>query len=226
MKNVLLLDVETTGLDPATDQVIEVGAILYSLEHATSLISYSTLVHAETNAAEHINRIPVNALVTKGVAPNLAWGMIGNLAEWSDAILAHYAEFERSFSPPPLLTVKPWICTKSDIRWPKEHRPEMSLIPLTLAHDLGVVTAHRALADCDMLARLLTRCHELGHDVTAMLERGLRPKVTLIANVSYDDRELAKQAGFRWNAETKQWLRQMVEEDAQDLGFPVTVVEN
>jgi DNA polymerase-3 subunit epsilon len=99
----------------------------------------------------------------------------------------------------------------------------MSLVPLALAHDLGVAVAHRALADCDLIARLLTRCRELGHDIDAMLTRGLRPKVTLMACVSFDDRELAKVAGFHWHAPRKQWLRRMVEADAA-FDFPVRVV--
>jgi DNA polymerase-3 subunit epsilon len=51
---VLILDVETTGLDPKADQAIEVGAILYSVEHATTLAAASTLIRSESNAAEAI----------------------------------------------------------------------------------------------------------------------------------------------------------------------------
>ena len=225
MQNVLIVDTETTGLQPDTDRVIEVGAILYSIKHATAIVSYSSLIQAEENPAEAVNRIPAAALSAWGANPDSAWGVVSDLASHADAILAHNAEFDRAFVPGILRDALPWICTKSDIAWPKATKPELSLVPLALEHDLGVAVAHRGLADCDLIARLLTRTAELGHDLVALLERGLRPKVTLMACVSYEDREQAKQAGFHWNAGRKQWLRRMVKEDAA-FDFPVRVVED
>jgi DNA polymerase-3 subunit epsilon len=216
MRNVLIVDTETTGLDPASDVAIEVWAILFSVEHATALESFSALIYHDENPAESINRIPPAAL-SDARDPVSAWGVVQDLATRADAFVAHNAEFDRRFAPEWLRDLKPWICTKEDIEWPKQDRPGMSLVPLALAHDLGVAVAHRALADCDLIARLLTRCRELGHDIDAMLTRGLRPKVTLMACVSFDDRELAKVAGFQ------QWLRRMVEADAA-FDFPVRVV--
>lgn len=225
MRTVLILDTETTGLGPDA-AVIEVGAILYSVEHATVLRAFSSLIRADSNAAEAVNRIPAAALVD-ALDPAAVWSEVSVMAlHWKvEAILAHNAAFDRSFTPPDSALLDfSWICTKSDLTWPKQTRPESSLVPLALDHDLGVAVAHRALADCDLIARLLMRCAELGHDVAAMLARGLRPKVTLMACVSYDDREKAKAAGFRWDAPTKRWLRRMVEEDA-DFDFPTRVVE-
>lgn len=225
MKNVLIVDTETTGVDHDTDQVIEVGAILYSVEHATMLQAFSSLIYAKENPAESINRIPAAALRASSETAEGVWTIVGALAQVADAYLAHNADFDRAFFPARMAERLPWICTKRDIQWPKATRPELSLVPLALEHDLGVSVAHRALADCDLIARLLTRCAELGHDLEAMLRRGLRPKVTLMACVSYEDREKAKAAGFHWNAGRKQWLRRMVEEDAVELGFPVRIVE-
>lgn len=219
MRTVLILDTETTGLDPATDAVIEVGCVLYSVTHATVIESFASLIRADGNAAEAVNRIPVAALRNAPDAEDV-WPIVDRLVFDADAFLAHNAEFDRAFVPPNVGSTMPWICTKSDLVWPKQTHPESSLVPLALEHDLGVATAHRALDDAMLIARLLTRSAELGCDLVAMIERGMRPKTTLQALVSFDDRELAKAAGFRWHPETKRWLRRMVAEDAAALPFP------
>lgn len=220
MKNILILDTETTGLDPAKDSVIEVAAVLYSVEHATVLETFSTLVTAFSNPAEHINRIP-DAALANAAHPAAAWARVRELATRAEAYVAHRAEFDHSFTPEAVASVLPWICSKFDIEWPKQKQPGSSLVQLVLEHDLGVAYAHRAAADCDMLARLFTRSRELGADLNAMLERAMRPKADFVALVSYDDREKAKQAGFRWEPDRKRWKRRMFIEDAGALPFKV-----
>lgn len=219
MKRVLLIDTETTGLDPKTDRVIEVAAILYSVEHATPLHFFSSLLRADANPAEAINRIPAAALV-EAPEPATVWARVGAIAEQADAIVAHNAEFDRGFVPAALDALRPWICTMQDLQWPRQGGGR-SLVALALDHDLGVAYAHRALADCDLIARLLTRSRELGADLAALLARGLRPKAKFAALVSYDDREKAKTAGFSWDGPTKTWWRVMAREDAAALPFRV-----
>lgn len=223
MQRCLIVDCETTGLDPEKDTAIEVGAILYDLRAATVLASFSSLIRASANPVENINRIPPAALL-EAPEPATVWARVGALAEQADVILAHNADFDRSFCPPALPTLRPWVCSKSDLQWPKQTRPEPSLVALALEHDLGVAVAHRALADCDLLARLLTRSHELGADLQALLARGLRPKGEFVAQVSYDERDKAKAAGFRWEPATKRWVRRMAIEDAAALPFPTRKV--
>lgn len=223
MKRVLILDTETTGLDPEKDAVIEVGAILYSVGSASALTSFSTLLAAGANPAEPINRISEAALAEAGgvLSRENAWLYVFSMAEKADAIIAHNAEFDRRFAPDPLRKGRPWICSKNDLEWPKQTALGMSLVGLALAHDLGVSHAHRALTDCDLLSRLLTRAQELGTDLGKMLARGMRPKCEAIAMVSYDEREKAKTAGFSWDPGRRVWFRRMAIEDVAALPFPV-----
>ena len=53
----LILDTETTGLDPEVDQVLEVGAILFSVPQRAVLAQLSFLIPVESNAAEPLNGI-------------------------------------------------------------------------------------------------------------------------------------------------------------------------
>lgn len=58
IENILIVDTETTGLDPKNgSQVIEIAAILFNLKHKSILQCFSTLLPCETNPVEQINRI-------------------------------------------------------------------------------------------------------------------------------------------------------------------------
>lgn len=223
MKTVLILDTETTGLDPAKDRCIEVAVVRYSIEHSAIVEAYSTLIKAEANGAESVNHIP-SALLQDGEHAERVWPMVEVVGATCDAVLAHNADFDRSFTPPDILDDIPWIDTCNGVTWPHESKPGASLISLALEHGLAVVDPHRALSDCLLLARLLTRVAEQ-HNIVELLARGLRPQATFQARVSYDDKDMAKSAGFHWDAPTKRWLRKMACADVQDLGFRVKPVE-
>jgi DNA polymerase-3 subunit epsilon len=64
---------------------------------------------------------------------------------------------------------------------------------------------HRALNDCLLIAALFDRAD----DLQSLFEFAMRPKAMFVALVSYDDRDLAKKAGFRWNEPgyERMWVR-------------------
>lgn len=224
MRSALILDTETSGLDPLSDQVLEVGCILYDLASASTVTAYSSLLFAESNNAEAINRIPVAALRAAPDADSV-WAEVFWMANEADVILAHRAEFDHGFVPERVRVHRPWVCTKFDMRWPKQTGNGPALVQLALEHDLGVAYAHRALTDCDLIARLLTRSRDLGSDLVEMVRYGMRPKAKFQALVSYDDREQAKQAGFQWDGAAKTWSRTMAIEDAAVLPFKTRQME-
>lgn len=222
MKLVAILDTETGGIDPKIHGCIEVAVVTYSIEHRCAVECYSALIRGEANEAEAINHIPAGAL-TWGEPAERVWHSVVAMTDSCEAILAHNADFDRSFTPADALTAIPWIDTMT-LDWPKQSKPGASLISLALDHGLGVVDPHRALSDCLLLARLLTRVAET-HNLVELLARGLRPTATFQALVSFDEKDLAKAAGFHWEAGSKRWLRKMACADVQDLGFRVKPVE-
>ena len=58
---VLILDLETTGLNPNLDDVIEIGVILYSLKYGSIITQFSTLLptQKDINNAYQTNFIPI-----------------------------------------------------------------------------------------------------------------------------------------------------------------------
>ncbi len=211
---------ETTGLDPAKDHAIEVAAILYDLEHASVVQAVSSLMWCDRNEAEAINHIPLPAL-REAPPEGIAWALVETLSRHADVYVAHNADFDRSFVPEHWRRPMPWVCSKNDITWPRQTREGSSLVALALDHGLGVATAHRAMSDCDLIARLFTRAVELGADLQAIMAHAMRPKVEVHALVSYEDRDIAKRAGFQWDGERKKWWRRMALEDTAALPFQV-----
>lgn len=217
-ETVLIFDTETTGLDPKRDLVIEAAGALWSVKHRTVFASFSWLVQANENPAERINRIPTPALAL-GIRREEE--LPHELSIWfgrADAVIAHYADFDRGFMPSFLQNAKPWICSKNDIEWPRAGMGK-GLRDLAADHDVGIVRAHRAMADVDILVRLLERCAELGSDVGQMLARAMRPKARYVADVPREMNDLVKQHGFRWV--DRAWTRTLAIEDAAKLPFPV-----
>jgi DNA polymerase-3 subunit epsilon len=222
IRRCLIVDTETTGLDPKTDNLIEIGAILYDVKNQCSLVSFSTLRNASLNAAESINRIPAAALCDfYDSNPVGELDVFTPLIADAEVIVAHNADFDRSWLDDPWLD-RPWLCTREDFTWPRQTKPGQSLVTLALDHGIGVASAHRALTDCRLIARLFDQMP----DLQAMFARAMRPKALFRALVSYDDREKAKAAGFQWDAATKQWSRRMAIEDAAALPFKTVQVQS
>ncbi len=222
MKTILILDTETTGTNDH-DICIEVACALYSVEHATVVSSYASLLFATHNEAEHVNHIPVAALATVDNS-HIVWDTVRMLLRRADVIVSHGAEFDRHFVPAAIRDGWPWICSMDDLAWPRATKPRESRVSLALAHGLGVGSAHRAAADVDLLARTLTRVAETGIDLPAFLARGLRPKARfVVADRQFDAarNEQAKAAGFAWDAAARVWARTMAIEDAAALPFAV-----
>lgn len=218
IRRALILDTETTGLDPQKDSVIEYGMILYSIEHATSLVQYSALNFVSENPAESINGIPAAATQIKYDNPTNIETVLNSIAAEADVIVAHNAEFDRAFCRNAPWYTKPWLCTMSDFRFPRGKQGD-SLINLALAHGIGVSSAHRALTDCRLIADMFDRMPLFGFDLQAMFAHAMRPSAMFRALVSFDQKELAKDAGFKWDPTAEQWFRKMALADVEALPF-------
>ena len=225
VRTLLIIDTETTGLDPQLDHCLEVGVILFDVPSRQVLAQHSFLLPVEANAAEAINRIPAAATnLPQPWRPALSY--LQSLLDAADVLVAHNAAFDRQWFGRGHLpaTDKPWLCSMEEMRWPAERllRSRPSVRDLALAYEIPVWAAHRALTDCIYLAEVFRRCE----DLEQLLERGLEPRQLMRAQVSYDDRHLARDAGFRWNEPVKgAWARRLSEREARDLDFPVVPVD-
>lgn len=163
IENILIIDTETTGLDPKKCQVIEIGAILYNVKHKAVLQTYSSLIPCGTNPVEHINHI--SAASTNCEYPANAFNQIlERMNVYAQVCVAHNASFDKKFLETlpcgaPILANK-WICTKENFTWPVK-LTRFRLEDICNAMGVPYVNAHRALSDCFLLASCFERVDDL-----------------------------------------------------------------
>jgi len=161
IENILILDTETTGLDPKKETTIEIGVILYNIEHKAVLQCLSTLLPCTANPVEHINKISV-ASTNLNYHKDSAIALFKNMVASAQAIVAHNAPFDKGFIDELFKDeIKlPWICTRDTFKWPV--RPaRRRLQDFCEAMGVPYVDAHRALTDCNLIVKCFSKIEDL-----------------------------------------------------------------
>jgi DNA polymerase-3 subunit epsilon len=224
-ERLLIVDTETTGLSPAKGRCIEVGAVLFHVPSRAVLSQLSFLLPCSSNPAERVNGIA--AAVTRLEQPRGQFiACLEAMAAAADVLVAHNAAFDRQWfgreELPPLQ--RPWLCSMEDIRWPAQRhlRATPSVRDLALAYGVPVWAAHRALTDCIYIAQVFEREEQL----ETLLQQALLPRKLYRARLPYDQRHLAKEAGFRWNEGVQgAWSKRLTEDERGLLPFEVLPAE-
>lgn len=217
--NLLIIDTETTGIDPEKYELLEIGAILYNVETRSILAQMSSLMRiVGENEAYNTNKIKKeSAELSPEIVSSSCISFIKDNRNY-DYVVAHNAKFDRDW-----LIKKvdfdediPWICTYTMLSLDNSGGKK-DLVSIALSLGVPIVSAHRALTDCALLAECFNRLP----DLESRIENALIPRFTYIAKTSYDDREKAKAAGFIWDRlVSRQWAKNLTEEEAKaDFGF-------
>lgn len=164
MENVVIMDTETTGLDPSKGaKLIEFAAILYNIKHRVGIQYFSTLYPCTENPVQDINGIEAEATRAK-MAVNSVTPHILEMFSCAEAVIAHNAEFDKKFLQQlpygQILLNKQWICTKKDFKWPVMLQRNR-LQDICQAMNVPYVDAHRALVDCQFIANCFSKVSDL-----------------------------------------------------------------
>ena len=168
-----VVDVETTGIDPRRDRVVEVACVVTRdgrrIASFSSLIDPERSIPAVASAVHHLTASHVSG------APRLE-DVAGRLrALTADAVVvAHNASFDLGFLP--FLSVRPSICSMRFARMTLPDAPNYK--NQVLRYHLGIAdpeldgtSAHRALGDAVVTAHVFDAC------VRRYLESGARDDV-------------------------------------------------
>lgn len=156
----MVLDTETTGTDPAKDQIIELGYAVTDLGDIGTMASGAYLakptvpISPEASAIHHL----VDEDLEDEDPLNVTLSFLRETPKWYEAVayVAHNAPFDRSFLP--MLDDKPWIDTYRAAKRYLPDVPSHSNQALRYRLKLDVpreIHAHRAEGDCIATAALL-----------------------------------------------------------------------
>ncbi len=209
------VDVETTGLEAADDKdvITEVGAVLWDVPTCRPLAMLSATIALEParELTEDIQRLT-------GITPEMVAAPIGRpetevlvelmrLAELAGWYVAHNAPFDRSFLTAAAernfleLPQRPWIDTSADVPYPAGMQTR-KLVHLAAEHGFLNPLAHRAVFDVLTMLKLVGRYPF--EEITAIAKS---PPVLLVGRHAFEQNNLAKACGFRWDASRKEWTR-------------------
>ncbi|ULT57714.1 DNA polymerase III subunit epsilon [Neobacillus drentensis] len=179
----LILDVETTGLGPTKDEVIELALKLFTYRKETGEII--EIIEEDSFLREPLSRTARNnydtAFRVHGIPYELVKGKsfydvkIKTYFHRADTVFAHNASFDRSFlyHMYPEVNELKWYCTMRNIPWKNYGFPNGKLLTLLQAHDITDYQTHRALDDITYLLDLLKKTSPKGNlYLQEVLEKG------------------------------------------------------
>ncbi|MCK1993298.1 exonuclease domain-containing protein [Peribacillus muralis] len=169
----LVLDVETTGLRPTSDEIIELALILFTYDNETgeiikhidqeSFLREPLGLQARMNydQAYRIHGIPFSTVEGKSFHDEKIKSFIAR----ADDIFAHNASFDRSFlyQMYPEVNDQKWFCTMRNVPWKQYGFENSKLLTLLQAHRITNFQTHRAMDDISYLMELMRKPSPAGH---------------------------------------------------------------
>jgi len=158
-KTGILLDTETTGLDPRKDEVIELGMVKFDYL-PDGRVGGVRDVFSSFN--EPSVPIPTEVTALTGITDEMVAGQrideaaVSAFVEDAVIVIAHNAGFDRKFAERywPVFERKAWGCSATEVEW-RQHGFEGSRLGYLLNGAGFFHQAHRAVDDCHALLEIL-----------------------------------------------------------------------
>ena len=211
VRRIALVDTETTGTDPETDELIDIAVVMLEVDICGQIVGIASAGQALRDPG-----MPIPPLITQitGLTDADVRGKsidlerLERLLASADVRVAHNARFEIAFIEQlmPGLAGAAWACSVSDFDWIAAnfdgHKQAHLLMQLGFYND-----THRAMADVISLLHLVA--HRLPHGGTVLgdlLANAEHPTVRFEATAApFDRRGLLKARGYRWDLRARVW---------------------
>ncbi|MCU1617827.1 MAG: polymerase subunit epsilon [Frankiales bacterium] len=232
LKGGVFVDVETTGLDPVRDEIVD-----FAMVHFWYSIDGVVLGLGDRFEALRDPGRPIPPAVTSltGITGDMVSGRTVDCADVAEFIapaalvVAHNSAFDRRFCERlcPVFAEKAWACSLRDVPWNEEGFVNGAKLASLAAAFGFFYDGHRAAADCHagifILSQILPRT---GRTVlSAVLQSARLPRWRVWARgAPFALRESMKRRGYRWNDGTdgqpRSWFADVEEEALEaEMGF-------
>lgn len=214
--HLLLVDFETCGFIAGQDDVIEIG--LVQVAYSPSLRKITAI--SEITSQLECPTTTISPLITRitGITNEMVAGKriddahVARLANSSSVLIAHNAQFDRSFWSArfPALPEQIWGCSVKDIDW-YTNGFESAKLEYLLMKSGYFYEGHRAAIDCLAMVQLF---EVVPNALPELLANAQKTCFKIFAKgVGFADKEIVKARGYKWDGEKRHWWT-TVSEDA------------
>jgi DNA polymerase-3 subunit epsilon len=201
----IVLDVETTGLDHESDEIIELAMVKFEFAPDGRIFqvlgSFEQLREPSVPIPPEVTKLTgIDAAMVAGRAIDAE--EVDRFAASAVVVIAHNAGFDRKFVEKafPIFATKAWACSFTQVDWKAEGFDGAKLAYLLAGcgqfHD-----GHRATEDCHALLEVLSRpllmTGELG--LKRLLDKARQPTHRIWAeNSPFETKDKLRLRGYRW----------------------------
>lgn len=212
LRTIVVVDVETTTLDPASGRIIELALCPVQIDRRGRIVAVGEAYDWLEDPGEPLS--PLIAGLTGLSDADLAGRRIDDRAalamlDRASVLVSHNARFDAGWIEAryPSLAGKRWACSLLDVDW-RGHGYDSRQLGGLLTEAAGLFnTRHRADTDVAALVALLAHPLPNGGTVCAeMMRTASRSSVRLAADrAPFAVKGLLKARGYRWNPDRRHW---------------------
>lgn len=233
-RTALLVDVETTGLDPYKDEIIELAMVPFTYGVDGRIFEIGKPFE---RFQEPTSPIPTNITQLTGITDAMVAGQhidpaeVSTFASGAALVVAHNAAFDRRFVErlSEVFATKPWACSMTQIDWVGEGHEGTKLTYLAAGAGF-FYERHRAVHDCHAAIELLAATLPISGvpAMSQLLDRARRSSWRIWAeNSPFDLKDTLKARGYRWNGESNSGPRAWyIDVDDQDRETELAYLRN
>ncbi len=222
IRRVAIVDTETTSLDPANGEIIDLAVVMVDVNARGEIVALGRGSQALRDPGCPIPP-PISKLTGITDADVAGKGIdvdrLVSFLDEAEVLIAHNARFDAAFLEAfaPGIKGRPWACSAKDFDW-----ADHGFDGCKLGHLLMQIgrwnDGHRAMADVISLIHLLA--HRLGDGRTIMshvLENAVRTTFRVEApGAPFEKRGLLKARGYAWDPKGHVWWIEVVEAGVDD----------
>ena len=209
----VVVDTETTGIDPDKDAIVELGMVFFEYDPETG--SAYRVLESFDQLEDPGFPIPAESTAVHGITDEMVAGKriddakVAQLLDGVSLVVAHNSKFDRVFLEKrlPIFETLPWGCSYAQVDWNGEGLGSAKLD--YIAYQYGFFfEAHRAEGDCFALLEILQQKLPKSGDLvlkSILNNLGLKSYTIYAIGSPFETKDILKARSYRWDGDKKCW---------------------